>query len=344
MDMQKFYHMVSTPVAPSCGYETDEQASRDLANALTRVVLTQPFANAVFRRYQSTITIDSLTAMVVGLADHASALMGELVSRYERDLPPELDAPTLSFSGVLDDAFQLIREFNRLTPGRSTRVSPVFPDDETRTILTDRIASEVQELRDAADEIAWVDAFTDILVVTMDAMCICGEHPSPFFADVMAANLRKRFPDGVMHTDEKGKVIKPEGWIGPEADIAKHLQTQKIYGYRNESDGTPSVPLSTPRRVFVVRGRCREEHPFYSLNPVEDAEFTDSISFTTITDAQARLTVLRDIAAQLVAVPRPTTMERHVILSLHNIPSSVHELSSLNVETCFQWTTPIQQE
>lgn len=335
-------------------------ADNDEFNALSLSfsrALAIPALSAIFQEFGERVTTDCLVQMVVTAAEsiqhdrhinNLPAFANESVSASEVTAP-EVDRPQAhehSFIGVLDAAFQLIREINSRVPGRSITHRPFMPDRSLLTILADRIASEVEELRAAGaheNEVALVDAFVDIVVITLDAMCITGHHPSIFFADVMRANFRKVFPDGLMHKDEDGKYIKPDGWVGPEVDIERHLASQKIYGYKNCAVGVPLVPFSAPRSRYVITGQKRERVQHFGLNPVETSPFVDELAFTHIEGAKLRFTSLMEIVNALTQPPFPPRIEVEALLRLNSLPGSILELGALKISHVYQWTDIITE-
>lgn len=126
---------------------------------------------------------------------------------------------------MLEKAFRDVKKFNFLARRDIPRV-PKMPTPEFQKELADRIYSEVLELYEATTLRQVVDALIDIIYVTLDACVQIGFKPSPFYRIVSRANLRKVWPDGWMRTNERGKVIKPEGWIPPDAEIDAELARQ----------------------------------------------------------------------------------------------------------------------
>ena len=126
---------------------------------------------------------------------------------------------------MLKDAFRTVKKFNFLAR-RSTRHLPFMPGPDLKKELARRIYEEVSELMEAETPKDVIDALVDIIYVTLDAFCILGFHPSPFFEIVSRANLRKVWPDGWMRTNDSGKVIKPAGWVGPDAEIEAEIFRQ----------------------------------------------------------------------------------------------------------------------
>lgn len=65
-----------------------------------------------------------------------------------------------------------------------------------------------------ADKEALLDADIDLAWVTIGSALSQGANVEGAAAEVSRANLAK-FPEGVAVRDDNGKVVKPEGWTGP---------------------------------------------------------------------------------------------------------------------------------
>lgn len=61
-----------------------------------------------------------------------------------------------------------------------------------------------------------LDADADIVVVTAGSAQGQGAEFHGAVDAVLAANEAKRFPDGKLHKDANGKILKPEGWKEPD--------------------------------------------------------------------------------------------------------------------------------
>lgn len=61
-----------------------------------------------------------------------------------------------------------------------------------------------------------VDAFVDIDYYNCNAAAKVGFNVDDVFNVVHAANMSKKFDDGVFHKNEEGKVIKPPNWEEPD--------------------------------------------------------------------------------------------------------------------------------
>lgn len=83
---------------------------------------------------------------------------------------------------------------------------------------------ELEELAEAETVVEQVDAVIDLLYFAFGYLVEMGVPPSGAWNAVHAANMTKLRPGGV-HTDAMGKVIKPDGWCGPEEAIARYIET-----------------------------------------------------------------------------------------------------------------------
>jgi predicted HAD superfamily Cof-like phosphohydrolase len=81
------------------------------------------------------------------------------------------------------------------------------------------LMEELDELSSAQSLVQQVDATLDVLYLALGTLVELGVPLDDTFAAVHSANLRKVWPDGSSHTDEAGKLLKPPGWVGPEADL-----------------------------------------------------------------------------------------------------------------------------
>lgn len=67
------------------------------------------------------------------------------------------------------------------------------------------------------------DGLADVIVIALGTAVAAGIALQPVFDEVMAANERKVEPSARIRED--GKLLKPDGWIGP--DVAAVLARQK---------------------------------------------------------------------------------------------------------------------
>ena len=78
------------------------------------------------------------------------------------------------------------------------------------------IQEEFQELQEASDMEAELDALIDILVVTIGAIHSAGFDGEGAWKEVMSTNFAKIDSEtGKVRKREDGKVLKPLGWLAP---------------------------------------------------------------------------------------------------------------------------------
>lgn len=78
-------------------------------------------------------------------------------------------------------------------------------------------AKELQEAFDLNDRIEILDALIDIIVVTVGAINSMGANGEAAWDEVMKTNFAKVDPiTGKVRKRDDGKVLKPEGWKGPD--------------------------------------------------------------------------------------------------------------------------------
>ena len=78
------------------------------------------------------------------------------------------------------------------------------------------VREETQELHDAEDDVAALDALIDILVVATGALHSLGVDAEGAWKEVMRSNFAKVDPrTGRVNRREDGKVLKPANWEPP---------------------------------------------------------------------------------------------------------------------------------
>jgi predicted HAD superfamily Cof-like phosphohydrolase len=68
------------------------------------------------------------------------------------------------------------------------------------------------------------DSFVDAWYYMLNCACKKGVDLDGIFQVVHQANMNKRFPDGLFHKREDGKILKPDNW--KEADIVSEIRRQ----------------------------------------------------------------------------------------------------------------------
>jgi len=119
---------------------------------------------------------------------------------------------------------QKVKEFTSVC-NEGLPEKPVSMTREKVSFLRDMVNSEFDELLEELDVedvtskiIGQYDAICDMLYYIGDACVKQGMNIDEVFQVVHEANLRK-IVDGKVIKNERGKVLKPEGWYGPEKDM-----------------------------------------------------------------------------------------------------------------------------
>jgi len=130
------------------------------------------------------------------------------------------------------DWHEAVREFNSAAEVEMAS-TPTLQDARTRELRLDLLEEETWELyratggtdqQNLGDMPEIADALADIIYIAIGTAQVYGIDLRPVFAEVHAANMRKRGTDGKMVRRADGKILKPEGWVGP--DIAGVLRKQ----------------------------------------------------------------------------------------------------------------------
>lgn len=85
---------------------------------------------------------------------------------------------------------------------------------------------EIKEHINASDIIDQIDAAIDLIYFGLGTLVELGIEPDPYFDIVHKKNMEKLGKDGKPMHNGDGKVIKPEGWVGPESEMRALLQKQ----------------------------------------------------------------------------------------------------------------------
>lgn len=129
-----------------------------------------------------------------------------------------IDPPSI---WIDEPAANLVADFNQRM-GYEIANTPMTEDDfETgdEEMLFGLVAEEFIELneaREARDLAKFIDAFQDLKYVIYGYELRMGIASEEHFAEVHAANMRKFGIDGKPILREDGKILKPEGWTGPD--------------------------------------------------------------------------------------------------------------------------------
>lgn len=151
-------------------------------------------------------------------------------------LVSEADIPARKEQAAPDDWYEMVREFNALAE-MEMPTTPTLQPQAVRNLRMDLMEEELWEFYHATGgddggidqrrvgslpDIA--DAIGDIVYVAVGAAQRYGIDLRPIMREIHAANMRKRGKDGKMIRRADGKILKPDGWVGP--DIAGVLRKQ----------------------------------------------------------------------------------------------------------------------
>lgn len=98
-----------------------------------------------------------------------------------------------------------------------------YHNEQQYQLYRNLIREEVEELEQAPDMEAELDALIDILVVTIGAIHSMGADAEGAWDEVMKTNAAKIDLDtGLVRRRDDGKILKPDGWQPPQ--LSKFLR------------------------------------------------------------------------------------------------------------------------
>jgi predicted HAD superfamily Cof-like phosphohydrolase len=109
---------------------------------------------------------------------------------------------------------------------------PVEPPQDRKDLRKKLLHEELKELTDAIDSgdmKGVADGIADLVWVACGTAAEYGIDLDGVWAEVSDANWRKLGSDGEPILRDDGKILKPEGWVGP--DIGRVL---KMQGYKSD--------------------------------------------------------------------------------------------------------------
>lgn len=134
---------------------------------------------------------------------------------------PKKEAP------LLLEAWKLVRDF-QIAMEEPAPDSPTPLDGVRRKLRAEWMREELAEFVSADVLVDQVDSIIDLIYFALGTLCEMGVPPQEAFNAVHAANLRKLGSDGRPLLSIHGRIVKPEGWIGPEAEISEYLEHLKF--------------------------------------------------------------------------------------------------------------------
>lgn len=142
----------------------------------------------------------------------------EMVKEFHAAFGVEMpDAPTYLKGGMHDIpmAERLETECSRM---KDISGSPVL----TRASW---MLEELIEFMGSSNLADQADALGDLIYFAIGTYTLMGLKPENIFNEIHAANMRK-VVDGKVLRNKQGKIVKPDGWYGPEAEIRKEIERQ----------------------------------------------------------------------------------------------------------------------
>jgi Phosphoribosyl-ATP pyrophosphohydrolase len=129
----------------------------------------------------------------------------------------------------LDQAFYDVRVFHKTFSHPAPSLPTLIPEDDVVNVRR-WIESECRELFDATTIVDQVDAGIDIIYFGLGILVRLGVAPSKIWDIVHGCNMTKEHTaeDGTrfVKKNEQGKVVKPDGWKGPEEAIQAEITDQ----------------------------------------------------------------------------------------------------------------------
>lgn len=125
----------------------------------------------------------------------------------------------------MQNNFDKVVEFHKAF-GHPVAEKPGLDTYDTQRLRVNLIDEEVTELDMALmrnDLVGVADALGDILYVTYGAAAVFGIPINEVFSAIHRANMSKLDADGKPIYREDGKILKPNGWVGPEEQIKEIL-------------------------------------------------------------------------------------------------------------------------
>jgi predicted HAD superfamily Cof-like phosphohydrolase len=128
-------------------------------------------------------------------------------------------------TAVLLEAWRAVRHFHEVF-ALPIAERPQLHVDPSRTARIAWMREEVTEFEEATDIVGQADAMVDLIYFALGTLVEMGVEPSRLFQIVQEANMAKRWPDGLVHRTDAGKVIKPPDWRDPRPEQEREIAAQ----------------------------------------------------------------------------------------------------------------------
>lgn len=126
----------------------------------------------------------------------------------------------------LNQLWHDVRQFH-ITFDHPWRSKPGLQSTDRAEKRASWLEEEAQELREATTVAEQVDAYIDSIYFAVGGLVEIGVRPGTIWDLVHGANMAKVWPDGTVHRREDTKIIKPDGWVAPDAAIAAEIRRQQ---------------------------------------------------------------------------------------------------------------------
>ena len=103
--------------------------------------------------------------------------------------------------------------------------SPALIEHKRAHLRSKWMCEEIDEFLVAATVVDQADAMVDLIYFALGTLVEMGVPPQEIFAIVHKANMSKLGPDGKVHYNSDGKVIKPASWCPPEPQILEYVKS-----------------------------------------------------------------------------------------------------------------------
>lgn len=125
----------------------------------------------------------------------------------------------------LDACADAVREFHHAF-SHPVADSPVNLSEERAITRSGWMLEELEEFTTAETVVDRADAMIDLIYFALGTLIEMGVRPGSLFQIVQAANMAKLHADGKPRYRADNKVLKPEGWVAPEPQIAAEIERQ----------------------------------------------------------------------------------------------------------------------
>ena len=118
----------------------------------------------------------------------------------------------------------MVRDFHKAFE-LTVNSRPCTPTGKDQVLRRKLILEELEEFIDAKSLTGIADALGDLLYVVYGAAVTYGIDMEPVFNEIHRSNMTKIWPDGKVHKNDDGKVIKPSGYLpaNVECEVLKQL-------------------------------------------------------------------------------------------------------------------------